>query len=60
MAEQGKFKKELNTTDLTFVALGAIFGSGWLFGASYVAQYAGPAGIISWVIGGFTVFFFAD
>ena len=57
MAEQGKFKKELNTTDLTFVALGAIFGSGWLFGASYVAQYAGPAGIISWVIGGFTVFF---
>lgn len=57
MTEQGKFKKELNTTDLTFVALGAIFGSGWLFGASYVAQYAGPAGIISWVIGGITVFF---
>lgn len=57
MAEQGKFKKELNTMDLTFVALGAIFGSGWLFGASYVAGYAGPAGIISWIIGGVTVFF---
>lgn len=29
-----------------------IIGSGWLFAALYTAQLAGPAGIISWLIGG--------
>ena len=29
--------------------------SGWLFAASHVASIAGPAGIASWVIGGFAV-----
>lgn len=52
MPDQGKFLKKLSLTDLTFVGLGAIFGSGWLFAASYVAASAGPAGIISWLIGG--------
>lgn len=41
--------------DLTFIGLGAIFGSGWLFSASHVASQAGPAGILSWIIGGFAV-----
>ena len=53
VAESGKFKKQLTLTDLTFIGLGAIFGSGWLFAASHVASIAGPAGIASWVIGGF-------
>ncbi|WP_051005674.1 APC family permease [Pantoea sp. A4] len=43
------FKKELSTFDLTFIGLGTVFGSGWLFSASYVASYAGPAGILSWI-----------
>ncbi|TKI07863.1 APC family permease [Martelella alba] len=51
----GKFKKQLTLTDLTFIGLGAIFGSGWLFAASHVSSIAGPAGIISWVIGGVAV-----
>ncbi|PRC95075.1 APC family permease [Solimicrobium silvestre] len=52
---QGKFKKQLTLTDLTFIGLGAIFGSGWLFAASHVATIAGPAGIYSWIIGGLAV-----
>ncbi|OCA52936.1 APC family permease [Photorhabdus namnaonensis] len=52
---QGKFKKQLTLTDLTFIGLGAIFGSGWLFAASHVSVIAGPAGIFSWVIGGIAV-----
>lgn len=51
----GKFKKQLSLLDLTMVALGAIFGSGWLFASSHVAAMAGPAGILSWVLGGVAV-----
>ena len=54
MTTQGKFKKQLTLTDLTFIGLGAIFGSGWLFAASH-ASIAGPAGIYSWLIGGLAV-----
>ena len=43
MTTQGKFKKQLTLTDLTFIGLGAIFGSGWLFAASHVSAIAGPA-----------------
>jgi len=55
MTGQGKFKKQLSLTDLTFIGLGAIFGSGWLFAASHVSAIAGPAGIFSWLLGGFAV-----
>ncbi len=51
----GKFKKQLSLIDLTFIGLGAIFGSGWLFAASHVSAIAGPAGIFSWLLGGFAV-----
>ncbi|WDS36328.1 APC family permease [Pseudoxanthomonas sp.] len=56
MAPQGKFQKHLSLTDLTFIGLGSIFGSGWLFAASHVASIAGPAGIVSWIVGGVAVF----
>ncbi len=55
MPRNGKFKKQLSLTDLTFIGLGAIFGSGWLFAASHVSAIAGPAGIFSWLLGGFAV-----
>ena len=55
MSGQGKFKKQLSLIDLTFIGLGAIFGSGWLFAASHVSSIAGPAGIFSWLLGGFAV-----
>lgn len=55
MPVPGKFRKQLSLVDLTFIGLGAIFGSGWLFSASHVAALAGPAGILSWLIGGAAV-----
>jgi amino acid transporter len=55
MPSQGKFHKQLSLVDLTFIGLGAIFGSGWLFSASHVSAIAGPAGILSWLIGGAAV-----
>lgn len=55
MPSQGKFKQHLSLLDVTFIGLGAIFGSGWLFAASHVSAIAGPAGILSWVLGGVAV-----
>jgi amino acid transporter len=43
--------RQLGPTGMLFTGLG-IIGSGWLFAALYTAQIAGPAGIISWLIGG--------
>ncbi len=51
----GAFKAKLSMVDMVFVGFGAIFGSGWLFASSKVGSIAGPAGTISWVIGGIAV-----
>ena len=50
-----KLKKVLTSWDLYFLSLGSIIGSGWLFAESASAGTAGPAAIISWVIGGILV-----
>ncbi|TWC62392.1 APC family permease [Herbaspirillum sp. SJZ099] len=55
MSNQGKFKQHLSLLDVTFIGLGAIFGSGWLFAASHISSIAGPAGILSWILGGIAV-----
>ncbi|WP_034526456.1 APC family permease [Secundilactobacillus oryzae] len=34
------------------LALGSLIGSGWLFGSWEASKIAGPASIISWIIGG--------
>ena len=34
------------------LALNSLIGSGWLFGSGSAAKIAGPAAIISWIIGG--------
>src|SRR5215211_4144784 len=47
-----RLKREVSTVGLLFFSLGSIIGSGWLFGSLLAAQTAGPAAIISWVIGG--------
>lgn len=52
--EQGShsnYRRSLGTVALTAVGLGSIIGSGWLFGAERAAALAGPAAILSWVIG---------
>lgn len=48
-------RRDVGRTSLLFTGVGAIIGSGWLFGALYASQIAGPAAILSWVIGGVMV-----
>ncbi len=40
---------------LILSGVGTIIGSGWLFGAAHAASIAGPASILSWVIGAFII-----
>jgi len=51
MASPGGFKKSLNLLDLTFLGLGSIIGSGWLFAAASAASFAGSYAWVSWIIG---------
>src|SRR5215216_6061788 len=46
-----KLHREVSRIGLLFVSLGSIIGSGWLFGSLYASQIAGPAAIISWILG---------
>ena len=48
----GRLRREIGVFGLLFTSVGSIIGSGWLFGALYASQIAGPAALISWVIGG--------
>lgn len=47
-----KFIRTISPIGLLFAGIGSVIGSGWLFGPLYAAQIAGPAAILSWVIGG--------
>lgn len=40
---------------LIMLTLGSLIGSGWLFGSWEATKIAGPAAIISWVIGGIVI-----
>ncbi|WP_337861189.1 APC family permease [Ferroplasma sp.] len=55
ISDDKKLKRVLSSWDLYFLSLGAIIGSGWLFAESASAGTAGPAAILSWVIGGLIV-----
>lgn len=46
-----RLKKGLGTVSLLFTAIGSIIGSGWLFSSLSAAKIAGPAALISWVVG---------
>jgi amino acid transporter len=46
-----KFHRDVSRIGLLFVSLGSIIGSGWLFGALTASTVAGPAAIISWILG---------
>ena len=48
-------KREMGFVGAVWASESSIIGSGWLFGALYAAQAAGPAAIIAWVIGGVAV-----
>jgi len=44
-------RREIGLIGLMWASVGSIIGSGWLFGAQKAVVVAGPAAIISWVIG---------
>jgi amino acid transporter len=46
-------KRSVGFWGLMFVSLGSIIGSGWLLGALFAAQAAGPASILSWILAAF-------
>ena len=46
------FQRTITPLGLLFAGIGSVIGSGWLFGALYAAQIAGPAAVLSWIIGG--------
>jgi amino acid transporter len=43
-------RRSIGFWGLTFISLGSIIGSGWLLGALYAAEAAGPASLISWIL----------
>ncbi len=45
-------RREIGLIGLLWASMGSIIGSGWLFGAQKGLMTAGPAAIISWVVGG--------
>ncbi|GAA2834186.1 APC family permease [Kribbella solani] len=48
-------KRDIGFVGLIWASEGSIIGSGWLFGAQGALATAGPAAIISWVIGGVAI-----
>src|SRR5213080_3914824 len=52
-------KREIGLIGLLWASVGSIIGSGWLFGAQKALITAGPAAIISWVIGGVAILILA-
>src|SRR3954451_9425955 len=48
-------KRHIGLVGLTWASVGSIIGSGWLFGPQEALQVAGPAVLISWVIGGVAI-----
>lgn len=58
-ASDRKLKRDLSRSQLLLLSLGAIIGSGWLFASLTADELAGPASIVSWVVGGILVLFIA-
>lgn len=54
-----KLRRDIGFLGLLFASLGSIIGAGWLFGALYASSLAGPAAVISWVLGGGVVMLLA-
>lgn len=57
--EQRRLRRDVGLVGLLFASVGSIIGSGWLFGALNAALIAGPASIVSWILGGAAVILLA-
>lgn len=53
-------QKSINTITLLSSAVAGIIGSGWLLSPLVCARMAGPAAIITWIIGGFLMMIVAS
>ena len=58
MSNKGGVRKNLNNKghkislfSAIMLALNSLIGSGWLFGSGSAARIAGPAAVLSWIIG---------
>jgi amino acid transporter len=47
----GGLRRDVGLIGLMWASVGSIIGSGWLYGAEKAVVMAGPAAVISWVIG---------
>lgn len=52
-------RRDVGRIGLLFTSVGSIIGSGWLLGAQKAATKAGPAALVSWVIGGLAIILLA-
>jgi amino acid transporter len=52
-------RREIGFIGLLWASAGSIIGSGWLFGAQQALIAAGPAAVVSWVIGALAIFLLA-
>jgi amino acid transporter len=57
--EKRRLRRDVGLVGLLFASLGSIIGSGWLFGALNASLIAGPASILSWILGGAAVLLLA-
>jgi amino acid transporter len=57
--QQRKLRREVGLVALMFASVGSIIGSGWLLGALSASKVAGPAALISWLIGAAAVLLLA-
>ena len=46
-----RLRRDVGFFGLLFISFGSIIGAGWLFGALYASSLAGPAAVISWLLG---------
>jgi amino acid transporter len=58
-SEAQRLRRDIGLIPLLFSSEGAIIGSGWLFGALYAVNEAGPAALFSWALGGVVVILLA-
>src|ERR687886_1249061 len=58
-ARRAGLRREIGFIGLLWASGGSIIGSGWLFGAQGALASAGPAAVISWVIGGVAIMLLA-
>ena len=49
--EPPKLRREVGLVPLFMVSAGSVIGSGWLLGTLNASEVAGPAAIVSWIIG---------